>query len=61
MGEIYRVPGTNETEFLTTYENVIIKIKNEHKRVIIDTDQNLDYLKINMHNKTMEFFDMNVI
>ena len=45
---------------MTTYENVIIEIKNEHNIVIIGTDQNLDYLKINMHNKTMEFFDMNM-
>ena len=45
IGENFRVPGTNEAEFLHTYENVIYKIKTEHKRIIIGSDQNLDYLK----------------
>ena len=60
IGEIYRVPGTNENNFLTEYENLIGKIKNENKRLIIGTDQNLDYLKINLHNNTMKFFELNM-
>ena len=35
---------------------MISKIKREHKRIIIGTDQNLDYLKIN----SMKFFDINL-
>lgn len=32
--EIYRVPDTNEAEFLHTYEKLISKIKREHKHMI---------------------------
>ena len=60
VGEIYRVPGTDETQFIENYETIINKIKTEHKRLIIGTDQNLDYLKINCHNNTMKFFDLNL-
>ena len=60
VGEIYRVPGTSETEFLEMYERVIKDIRSEHKQIIIATDQNLDYLKINVHCNTMKFFEMNL-
>ena len=60
VGEIYRVPGTNEREFLEKYDSIITKIKSEHKHVIIGTDQNLDYLKINSHANTMKFFETNL-
>jgi len=60
VGEIYRVPGTDETEFIENYKTIIDKIKSEHKRLIIGSDQNLDYLKINSHSKTMNFFDLNL-
>ena len=56
VGEIYRVPGTSENEFIETYERLITKIRSERKKIIIGTDQNLDYLKINTHNNTMKFF-----
>ena len=60
VGEIYRVPGTSEIEFLEMYERVIKDIRSEHKQIIIATDQNLDYLKINVHCNTMKFFEMNL-
>ena len=60
VGEIYRVPGTNEKDFIETYEKLIEKIRLEKKKIIIGTDQNLDYLKINIHNNTMKFFELNV-
>ena len=58
--EIYRVPGTSEIEFLENYDSIVKKIKAEHKHVIIGTDQNLDFLKINSHTNTMKFFEMNL-
>lgn len=60
IGEVYRVPGTNETEFIEKYENIITRIKEENKSLIIGTDQNLDYLKINLHRNTMKFFEANL-
>ena len=36
------------------------KIKQESHDMIIGTDQNLDYLKINKHQKTAQFFDFNM-
>ena len=60
IGEVYRVPGTNERDFIEKYESIIRTIKAENKRVIIGTDQNLDYLKINVHPNTQNFFDLNL-
>ena len=60
IGEIYRVPGTNENEFLTKYESIITKIRAENKKIIIGTDQNLDYLKIDVHNNTKKLFELNL-
>lgn len=60
LGEVYRVPGTNELDFLENYENLIAKIRNERKKIIIGTDQNLDYLKLNIHANTMKFYDLNL-
>lgn len=56
VGEIYRVPGTSEADFLQNYESIVEKIRSEKKKIIIGTDQNLDYLKIHIHNNTMKFF-----
>ena len=53
VGEVYRVPGTNENEFIEKYESIVSKIRAEKKKAIIGTDQNLDYLKINSHANTM--------
>ena len=60
IGEIYRVPGTNENNFITKYEDLISKIKREKKDIIIGTDQNLDFLKIHQHTNTAKFLDVNL-
>ena len=60
IGEIYRVPGTSENNFITRYENLITKIKNEKKDIIIGTDQNLDFLKVHQHSNTAKFLDVNL-
>ena len=60
IGEVYRVPGTNEKQFLEYYETIVSKVRQEKKKIIIGTDQNLDYLKINRHTPTMKFFDLNM-
>ena len=60
IGEIYRIPGTCEREFIEKYKSIVAKIKHENKKIIIGTDQNLDYLKINAHSRTMDFFNLNL-
>ena len=59
IGEMYRVPGTNEKKFLKDYGNILNTLKSENKEIIIGTDQNMDYLKINKHNNTSELLDIN--
>ena len=60
IGEIYRVPGTSETDFLTEYGNLINKLISENKEIILGMDQYLDYLKINSHRNTTEFLELNL-
>lgn len=57
VGEIYRVPNTSERNFLEDYEKIISKVPHN---TIIGMDQNLDYLKIDTHNNTRKFFDLNL-
>ena len=62
IGEIYRVPGTDmsEKQFIKEYNNLIDKISKENKEIIIATDQNIDYLKINSNSTTSELFETNL-
>ena len=60
IGEVYRIPGTNEKDFLEKYQNMIETVRSERKRLIIGADQNLDLLKLNIHNNTMKFFELNI-
>lgn len=60
VGEIYRVPGTNELDFIDEYRAILNKLRSERKKIIIGTDQNLDFLKIDCHTNTMNFFDLNI-
>ena len=60
IGEVYRIPGSNEKEFVTDYEEIVNKINLENKEIIIGTDQNLDYLKISQHATTAKFLDVNL-
>lgn len=60
VGEIYRVPSTKEVDFINDYHQLIDKITKENKEIIIGTDQNLDFLKINNHAHTETFFETNL-
>lgn len=58
IGEIYRVPGTNETESINAYDNILVKLNNEKRDIFIGTDQNYDYIKINQHKKTADLLNV---
>ena len=60
IGEVYRVPGTNEKDFITDYEELVNKMNIEKKEIIIGTDQNLDYLKLSQHANTAKFLEVNL-
>ncbi len=60
IGEVYRIPGTNEVDFIKKYESIISKVQKEKKDIIIGTDQNLDYLKIQEHTNTAKFLEINL-
>ena len=60
LGEIYRIPGTNERDFMNNYDIIVKKVKSEYKYIIIGTDQHLDYLKNNSHVNTLNFFELNL-
>ena len=60
VGEIYRNPSSDFNNFKTNYEKILDQIGHEKKEIIIGTDQNLNYLKINQHSQTSEFLDINL-
>ena len=52
VGEIYRVPNTNEANYLAMYENILKNLQNYKHNIIIGTDQNFDYIKLEQHKNT---------
>ncbi len=57
LGEIYRVPNTNERLALSRYEAILDQLHNNDTDVIIGTDQNFDFLQINSHRNTADLLD----
>ena len=60
VGEIYRVPRTNEKLSIQRYENVVNTITHKYPNhdVFIGTDQNFDFLKVNTHHNTEELLNI---
>ena len=52
VGEIYRVPNTNEVESIKRYEDVARALSSYKGSVIIGTDQNFDFMNIETHTNT---------
>ena len=44
VGEIYRIPNTNELDSIRHFETILNKLANINCNIIIGTDQNFDYL-----------------
>ena len=57
VGEIYRVPNTNEVRSISMYENIITKLQSYKHDIVIGTDQNFDYIKIDQHQNTQDLLD----
>jgi hypothetical protein len=58
VGEIYRVPNTNEVNSINMYNNIIKKLQDYKHDIIIGTDQNFDYIKIEQNKNTQELLDI---
>ena len=53
VGEVYRVPNTNEKVSIDRFESTLAKVSGENSSaIIIGTDQNFDFMKIKSHNPT---------
>lgn len=52
VGEIYRVPNTNQVNTINMYETIIKKLQYYKHNIIIGTDQNMDYIKIDKQPNT---------
>ena len=50
--EIYRVPNTNQASTITMYETIVKKLQHYKHNIIIGTDQNMDYIKIDKQQNT---------
>ena len=58
VGEIYRVPNTNEIQTIHMYESIIKKLQDYKKNIIIGTDQNFDFIKIDQYKNTEELLHL---
>ena len=56
IGEIHRIPNTNELSSISKYNTIAKKLQKYKHDIIIGTDQNFDYLKIDKHKNTEEHF-----
>jgi len=57
VGEIYRVPNSNEKKSIERYKNIIEQLDCEKCEVFLGTDQNFDFAKMDTHKNTFELFD----
>ena len=58
IGEIYRIPNTNEIKSIERYETILNKLSNTKQEILIGTDQNIDLLKINDKQNTADFLNV---
>ena len=57
IGEVYRVPNSNNAQCLNYYETVVSRMVAENKTTVIGTDQNYDYINIS-HGPTHDLLDV---
>lgn len=57
IGEIYRIPNTNELDSLNYFETILQQLQSMNRDIIIGTDQNFDYLKVDTHSNTADLLN----
>ena len=58
VGEIYLIPNTNVNVSIQRYEAILHKTESSNSQVIIVTDQNVDYLKINSYKPSTDLLHL---
>lgn len=59
IGEVYRIPNTNEQSFLDQYESIVSQVNAEKKELLIGSDQNLNLLQAASNKNIQNFLDIN--
>ena len=57
VGEVYRVPNTSEIDSITRFDTILNNLVSSKLDIIIGTDQNFDYIKIEQHKNTSDLLD----
>ncbi len=57
VAELYRVPNTSESLSLDRFDQVVSNLSLTNKSVILATDQNFDYLKVEQHQHTSDLLN----
>lgn len=58
IGEIYRVPNSNELVSISRYDEIVRRLQHYKHNIIIGTDQNFDYLKTDKHKNTEKLLNL---
>ena len=58
IGEIYRVPGTNQQLSTQRFDEILQNISDFRGDVMIGTDQNFNSIEIEKHSNTKELLDV---
>ena len=58
IGEVYRVPGTNEQRSVQRYESLLQDMSDFNGDIMIGTDQNFNYINMEQHANTRDLFDL---
>lgn len=57
VGEIYRIPNTNEQLSIDRYETILQQLTAFNGDIIIGTDQNFNYINTSTHNNTSQLLN----
>ena len=57
VGSVYRIPGTSKLRYIARSKQTVNRIKIQNKDIIIGTDQNIDYLKLNTNKYSSLLFE----
>ena len=60
VGSCYGPPNTNSKEFVKLHKQLLQKISQPKRSVIVAMDHNLDLLKSNIHHNTQQFLECNL-
>ena len=58
IGSLYRVPNSNQQQFLKDYKEFVSKLKTTNCEIVLGMDHNLDFLKSHIHENTLLFHQL---